>query len=101
LNQNDFDDLFDIFEYFVSLNFMKFVENKLSGDWCPWGQFLKRNYYARRGNEKSTLDSFFAKAEIEKDGWLPIEQGMFEGSYAKYSEIKNRTDSFLKKVNVD
>lgn len=94
-NQNDFEDYFDIFEYFLSLNYSHFVGNKYGSKWVPWGRYKRRNYYRSRADENYPLKAFFDKADREKDDWLPIKNGMFNGSYVHYVEIKKEVDEFL------
>jgi hypothetical protein len=95
LNQNDFEDYFDIFEYFLSLNYFHFVGNKYGNNWVPWGRFKWRNFYRSRADENFPLKAFFGKADEEKDDWLPIKSGMFNKSYNDYVAIKKQVDKYL------
>lgn len=94
-NQNDFEDYFDIFEYFLSLNYSHIVGNKYGNKWVPWGRFKWRNLYRSRADNNFPLKAFFDKGDKEKDEWLPIKNGMFNGSYDHYVSIKKEVDEFL------
>jgi len=39
-------------------------------------------------------------ADKEKEKWIPIKQGMFDGSYNTYFETKKKLDEFLSKVRL-
>lgn len=43
---------------------------------------------------------FFSKADIEKDNWQPIKDGMFDKSYDVYVETKTKVDEFLRKLPI-
>ncbi len=95
VNDNEYNDLFDTFEYFLSLNYMFIVNN----GWAPWGQFHWRNNGFRR-NKKSYLNELFIEAELKKNDWLPLKSGMFNGNYNKYLETKVKLDDFLKGIHI-
>lgn len=94
-NKTDFEDIFDIFEYFISLNFLDLIDNRYGNDWVPWGRFKYRNNYRATEDNYYPLKTFFDLADKEKDEWGPIKSGMFKGSYAHYLDIKERADKYL------
>lgn len=95
--EKEFEDLFDVFEYFLSLNYFYLVEPKWQNNWAPWGQYQWRKYYSSRGNT-NLLTTFFAESEKYKDDWLPIKDGMFDGKYDNFIIVKSKLDEFLKKI---
>jgi hypothetical protein len=89
-NHNEYDDLFNIFEYMFSLNYVFQIDDGSA----PYGAFHWRN----RGFRDDLLDEFFKEADSEQSNWLPIKAGMFDGNYSKYIETKKKTDEILKRV---
>jgi hypothetical protein len=96
-SEKEFEDLFDVFEYFLSLNYYYLVEPKWKNDWAPWGQFQWRNFYSSRGRT-NLLASMLTESEKLHQNWLPIKQGMFDGSYENFSDTKTKLTEFLKKI---
>lgn len=90
-SNNEFDEMFDIFEYIFSLNYKHLIKV----DWCPYGSY-KHKIMDQYSYNDSNLKSFFDKAEQEKNDWLPIKSGMFNGSYEEYKKAKQETDKFLR-----
>jgi len=98
-NQNDFRDALDTFEYLLSLNYLHIIGSFNGRNWVPYGQYKWRNFCNSRTDEHFPMKTFFDKAELQKEEWLPIKSGMFNGSFEIYSDIKNRADEFLSKIN--
>lgn len=99
-NQNDFEDYFDIFEYLLGLNYLNFIGDRFGHDWVPYGRFKWRDFYRSRSDEDYSFKVFFDKANKEKDEWFPIKNGMFNGSYDHYLEVKDRADKFLRSFHL-
>lgn len=93
----EFQDKFDLFEYLLSLNYFHLVGPKWGHDWAPWGEYQWRKFGGLR--EKNYILSDFAKqAEKEKDNWIVLKSGMFNGRYENFEDIRNKLDEFLKKI---
>lgn len=97
-NKIEFEDIFDIFEYLLSINYLHKVTNNMHHDWSPWGQYHWRQRKFR--NSKTLFKEFYELSDKEKEKWLPIKQGMFDGSYNIYSETKKKLDEFLSEVHL-
>lgn len=97
LSEKEFDEIFDVFEYFLSLNYYFLVEPKWGNNWAPWGQYHWRNYYSSRGRT-NLLTTMLTESEKLQEDWLPIKQGMFGGSYENFSNAKTKLTEFLKKI---
>jgi len=95
----DFNDVFKIFEYLLSLNYLNIVGEKYGDVWTPWGEFMWRGRLWNL-NEDTMYKDFFSKADIEKDNWQPIKDGMFDKSYDVYVETKTKVDEFLRKLPI-
>lgn len=94
VNDQEFNDIFDIFEYLLGWYYL-FLHGEIVGyDWVPYGQYKWRSYSGFR-KTSSFFDEFFLEAENQKSEWLPIKSGMFGGNYEKYLEIKVSLDKFL------
>lgn len=86
----EFNDIFDIFEYLLSLNFIY-----LTGyDGAPYGQYKWRIDFNYR-KDNSLFHEFFSEAESKKAEWFPIKSGMFGGNIDKYFELKTKLDTYL------
>jgi hypothetical protein len=93
-NDQEFNLMFDIFEYILGWYYLYLTEGALGSNWVPYGQYKWRSYAGFRSNSNLFIE-FFNEAEVQKDNWLPIKGGMFGGNYAKYLEIKEKLDKFL------
>ncbi len=93
-SEDDIEDLFDVFEYITSLCYNDIVGEKTERDNVPIGRYIWR----KRNRESYYLNDFLKEAEKSKNLWMPISQGMFNGSYEHYLEVKNKSDEFLKKI---
>ena len=67
--------------------------------WTPWGEFMWRGRLWNL-NEDTMYKAFFSEADIEKDNWQPIKDGMFDKSYDVYVETKTKVDEFLRKLPI-
>lgn len=97
LSEKEFEEIFDVFEYFLSLNYYFLVEPKWGNNWAPWGQYHWRNFYSSRG-KTNLLTSMLTESEKLQEDWLPLKQGMFGGSFENFSNIKTKLTEFLKKI---
>ena len=98
-NKFEFDDTFDVFEYLLSLNYSHLVKSQIYENWSPYGQYQWRQRRLR--NQNTLFKEFFESADIEKEKWLPIKQGMFDSSYNIYSETNKKLFDFLSKIHLD
>jgi hypothetical protein len=97
-NKIEFNEIFDIFENLLSVNYLHIVTNSLYPGWSPYGQYHWRQRRLR--NSDTLFKEFYKLADKEKEKWLPIKQGMFDGSYNTYSETKKKLDEFLSNVRL-
>jgi hypothetical protein len=97
-NENEFDDIYDVFEYLLSLYFL-LLTNSILGDWAPVGQYQWRSNRLPMNNS-SLLKEFLESAEKRKSDWIPIKQGMFDGDYNIYLDLKTRLDKFLSNIHM-
>lgn len=95
----DFNDLFAIFEYLLSLNYLYQVGEKHGYTWIPWGEYIGRGYHGRAQLE-NMFNDFFKNVEADKDNWAPIKAGMFGKSYKEYLETKENVDNLLLQLPV-
>jgi hypothetical protein len=93
VNDQEYNDIFDIFEYLLGLNYLYFVNNQ-GIDWVPYGQYQWRSVRAFR-KETFLLNEFLLEADTKKSDWEPLKSGMFGGDYPKFNELKARLDKFL------
>ncbi len=96
LNKEEYEDVIDIFEYLLSLNFCDLVEDKFGREcWVPRGIYIWRKRYKKEGY---LLNEFLISADKMKNDWGPIKAGMFKGSYDHFIEIKEKTNKFLNEI---
>lgn len=96
----EYKSIFCIFEYLLSMNYLHIVKELPGyGTWVPWGQYQWQRYEFMR-NENNLFITFFKDAEIQKDNWQPIKEGMFDNKYSTYTTIKTQVDDFLKTIPI-
>lgn len=98
-NSKEFQDKFDLFEYLLSLNYFHLVGPKMGHNWAPWGEYQWRKLGALRG-KSYILTEFTKEAELQKDKWLPLRAGMFNGKIQEFEEIKIKLDNFLQNIHL-
>lgn len=97
-NEEHFKEKFDIFEYYISLNYLYIVKPEYI--WVPWGQYVYRRRQYIRTNDSQWTD-WQKRAEVEKENWAPIKAGMFGGNYSEFKTTKEKVETFIKKLNID
>jgi SIR2-like domain len=85
----EYNDIFDIFEYLVGLNFLNLTN--YSG--APYGQFKWRidSHYKK---ENSLFHEFFEE-ESQMSEWGLLKSGMFGGKFETYTEVKTKFETYL------
>lgn len=94
-NDKEYTNVFDIFEYLISLNYMHLVKSNYS-TWAPWGEYKWRNdqYY----KTDSFLSTFL---NDKKEGiQLAINSGMFDGSTETYDLTNLKLKEFLNQIHI-
>lgn len=95
--ETDYANSFGIFEYLLSLSYKHIGACSYNTEWVPWGEFKWRDY-TRMAYGTSMFSDFFTQADILKEDWPPIKQGMFNGSYKLYHDVKTAVDNFLRRI---
>lgn len=88
---------FCIFEYLLGLfyNYIVPQSHAYGNDCVPYGEYYwKQSLFMRY--EDNLFDSFFKSIDEGKDNSDILKQGMFDKSYSKYKEIKDRVDVYIK-----
>lgn len=63
--------------------------------WGPCGEFIRKEvYYKRNRLDKQPFVEFFGNADIQKQEWPPIKQGLFGGNYDNYTKIRDDANLF-------
>lgn len=95
--ESEFNELFQVFEYLLSINYQYIVNKDRPCGWVPVGEFRWRqlSFY---NNQDTFFKTFFEKAELEKENWAPIKQGMFGSSYKSFLAAKSGADEHLNKI---
>jgi hypothetical protein len=91
----DYDDLMDRFEILAALSYahLRAPANLRHEDgWFPPSRFVGR---LNRGKGRVILD-WFDRADIERDEWRPIAGGLFDRSFARFSELRAALLSFVR-----
>ncbi len=96
-NEKHFKENFDIFEYYISLNYSYIVKSDYP--WAPWGQYVyRRRQYDRTSD--SPWNDLLKQADTEKENWAPIKAGMFGGKYSEFITTKEKVENFIEKLNI-
>lgn len=95
---SEYENTFYIWEHLTSLVFgynKCYISDTFS---VPTGQFLRsRVEYKMRQSGADPYSMFFDSADIMKDEWEPIKQGMFGGSYDQYKNVSDQAEDFYKR----
>jgi hypothetical protein len=92
--ESEFNDMFDVFEFLFALNYMDLRAEAKEMDWAPVGMF-KQNSFSGYRRETFLINDFLKISEIEREQWLPIKLGMFDGDYERFLRAKTRLEKFL------
>lgn len=100
-NQEEFDTCFCIFEKLLAMYFYMLItaaeSNPLFSNTAPIGQFGWQSYsFSRSKNNK--YDSFFNEITNLKEGSKQLKDGLFEGSFEKYSEVLSAVNDIEKQA---
>ncbi|MCF4100063.1 SIR2 family protein [Gillisia sp. M10.2A] len=95
-DDEEYDEIFSIAEYLISLNYMFLIKDGFRSNWAPWGEYV----WKERHYKKTLLDEFLENAKVEKNNWKPIEAGLFDSSYESYSTTKAKLQEFLKNIHI-
>ncbi len=96
-DSQDYECTFDIFEYFLGINYCHIVGMFCGHYWVPTGIFDRRSIRRNYTYPNNPFDTFLSAASANEQNWAPIKQGMFNGDYSVYQAAKQHADDFLKK----
>lgn len=94
-SDKEYEDIFDFFEYILSLQYLDIVGEKYGKYRIPVGRYIWRKRYRLDG---FYLKEFLDEADKLQNEWAPIKAGMFNGSYEHYIEIKTKTDEYINEI---
>ncbi len=95
-DEEEYDEIFTIVEYLISLNYMFFIKDGYRANWAPWGEYVwKKSHY-----KKTLLDEFLENATLEENNWKPIKEGFFDHNYENFLVTKAKLEEFLKKIHI-
>lgn len=92
----DYECIFDVFEYFLGINYCHIVGMFCGHYWVPTGIFDRRSIRRNYTYPNNPFDTFLSAASANEQNWAPIKQGMFNGDYSVYQAAKQHADDFLK-----
>lgn len=98
IDPNDYECVFDVFEYFLGINYCHIVGKFCGYYWVPKGIYDRRTERRKYTYQDNPYDAFFSAASTDEQNWVPIKQGMFNGDYSVYQEAKQHADEFLKET---
>ena len=96
----DYECIFDIFEYFLGINYYYIIYGDSNDGWIPIGIYDKRAEQRKYTYRDNPFDAFLATASSNEQNWAPIKQGMFNGDYSVYQKAKQHADAFLKETRI-
>ena len=96
IDDNDFQNCYYTWEHMASLlcNFYKC--QPLPDKWFPIGGFINKRFSLLR-YEDDFYTNFYKQAEVDKDNWAPIKQGLFGGKYSEYVTTYQEGEEFYNK----
>lgn len=96
IDNNDFQNCFYTWEHLASLLCHYYKCSKIAKDWFPIGGFINKRISLLR-YEDDFYTNFFKQAEIDKDNWAPIQQGLFGGKYSEFVATYQEGEKFYNK----
>jgi hypothetical protein len=82
----DYESIFDYFEILYALQQSHEREKLVEGRfWGPIGRF---GWKSSRGNMPNPFKDFCDEASRNKESWLPLKAGFFDGSYERFKKIE-------------
>lgn len=98
LNDDEYKNSYAIWEHLFSMMYVYYKSSILKdNEIFPIGLFLGERIMRNSFIEGDSYSNFFAAAAIEKDNWTPLQQGLFDGSYAQYDELYQRAETYYQK----
>lgn len=96
VNQNECDDLFDRCEVLAAFVLADIGNTELDPEKVcfPPGRYAWR----MRSYGSSSIRDWFEEAKTQKEGWGPLQQGMFGGSYQRFSKLLECFDNFIRRI---
>ena len=97
LNDDEYRSGFAIWERLFSMMYVYYKSSVYSGsEVFPIGLFLGERVLRNSMIGGDTYSQFFGAATDKKDGWEPLQQGLFDSSYTKYEELNKRAEEYYK-----
>ena len=96
LNKDEFESCYAAWEYLFSLAFGYYKCNFIDREAFPVGEFALRRLDVLRGME-SFFSRFLSEAETRQNDWMPLKQGLFDGSYENYKTLQGRAEEYYKR----
>ncbi len=100
IDSRDYECVFDVFEYFLGINYYHIIYGDSDDGWIPRGIYDRRADRRKYAYLDNPYDAFFSAASTDEQNWVPIKQGMFDGKYSAYQEAKQHADEFLKETRI-
>ena len=98
-DDSDVEATYYIWEQLKSLCFGYITQERYGYDYCLTGNFLRyRAMLSRDIGDDGPYITFFKSAELMKDEWPPVKQGLFDGDYNHYQAVLERAEKFYKGV---
>lgn len=97
-DDNEFQNCFYVWEHLASLLCRYYKCCPHSNAWNPVGGFVRKRVSMLR-MEDDFYTNFFKKAEIDKDNWEPLKQGLFDGKYSEYEKTYRESEAFYRAHN--
>jgi hypothetical protein len=94
-SEEEYDGLFDRFEYLFAMVFANRCPDIANFPWVPLGRFMLKYSPISSGEQIGSIIT----SEIEKEGenWAPLQAGLFDGSLEKCLGAKQSVDTFIGK----
>lgn len=93
---SDFRNVFCAWEHLFSLMFNYYQCSFIANDWFPLGLFVRKRMDLLR-HEDNFYTDFINESQSEKSNWEPLKQGLFDGSFDKYSGVYAKAEVFYTK----
>jgi hypothetical protein len=95
-SETAYQDLFDIYEYLLALDYVDSCERTSTSVWGPLGCFSWRFAHRQEDGVSNPIDEFFSNGIALEENWGLLTAGVFGGSVERAVSARDKFGMFLK-----
>lgn len=98
-DKEEYQDLIDVFEYVMSLNYIDLIGEEFGQTWAPYGQYVWRRA-SFRSRYSHLLQDFIDTIDIQKENSKILKTGMFNRKLENLNSAQTKLNDFLSKIHL-